>query len=175
MTQNVTKTVNPADALSTLADNTSVTIETAYSALDEPTFLFEYEASGIIVDLDINNDMMAGNGGSIVLVRSDISDADIDTELSAFTLTKTTKASGRYLEHQRVFEVATLAIEGTPASGIGAMNWHLRFAPKKKGGIPFNEGSGWKLAYINRSGSAMTTGALVKANSVRQRFAFGGY
>jgi len=175
MTQIVQRTVPPADALGTLADNTTVTIETAYSSLDEPTFLFEYQAQGIIKSIDLA-DLVNGSGVSVCLIRADLSDADLDTELGASTFTKTTVGSGRYLEHQRLFAVAEMEVTnlgfGTPDID---MVWNLAFRPRKSGGIPFNEGNGWKLVLINRTASALTTGAFVKANIVKQRFAFGGF
>ncbi len=176
MTQIVQRTVPPADALGTLADNTSVVIETAYSNLDEPSFLFEYQGSGYLLNLD-RADLTAAGGVTICLVRADISDSDLDTELTPFTMTKTTVGSGRYKEHQRVFAIATMRPVTLPSAGDPGIDlkWEISFKPRKKGGIPFNEGNGWKLVLINQTASALTTGALLKAVQVMQRFAFGGF
>ncbi len=176
MTQIIQRTVPPADALGTLADNTTLVIETAYSSLDEPSFLFEYQAQGILLSID-RADLVAAGGVSICLVRADISDADIDTELTPFTMTKTTVGSGRYLEHQRIFAVAAMTPYTLPSAGDPSIDleWNLHFKPRKKGGIPFNEGNGWKLVLINQTGTALTTGAFVKAIQLMQRFAFGGF
>lgn len=172
MTQIVQRTSNPGDPLLTLADNVSLTVEAAYASLDEPSYLFEYEASGIIIGIT-RLDLVDQSGISVCLIRSDLSDADLDAELSAFTMTKTTVGSGRYLEHQRLFAVAALEI--TDSLDPAGVNWHLHFKPKKRGGIPFNEGSGWQTVVINRTGTALTTGGIIKANLVMARFAFGGF
>ncbi len=175
MTQIVQKTRPASQALSTLADDTTVVIETSMSSLDEPAFLFEYEASGQILTHDLTSDQGVQGGGSICLIRADLSDANLDLELNPDQITKTEKASGDYLAHQRLFAIAEMMAAGETNINASVLNWHLRFAPRKKGGIPLNEGSGWTLVYINRSGSAMTTGAIVTVNSVRQRFAWGGF
>ncbi len=174
MTQIVQRTSPDSQGLATLVDNTTVTLETAYSSLDEPAFLFEYEAKGSFLALDSVNDLGGGAGVSICLIRADLIDADLETELTPAQITKTLQGSGRYLQHQRLFAVAKMVPHGDSGSS-GLWSWHLHFAPRKKGGIPLNEGNGWKLVVINRSGSNMTTGSIVILDEVRTRFAWGGF
>ncbi len=177
MTQIVQRTRPDGDLLTTLADNTIATIDGSYSTLADPAFLFEIEASGHINNAEVSEVSGGSAGGlSICLIRSDMTAAELDVELTADQLTKEDVGGGEYRAHQRLFEIAKLeVVEDAANDGKTKYRWHLHFKPRSKGGIPIPEGSGWSLVVINRNGAPLTTGAAVNCDRLYQRFAWGGF
>ncbi len=161
---------NGQSALSTLADNTSVTLDGVHATLGDPAYLFEYEAQGLFGGIDMG-DLLAGSGLTFALIRSDLSDSDLDTILSGTVITKEVMNT-EIPSRQRLFAIGVMELAAIATQGYG--NWKIKFTAPK-GGIPFVEGSGWKLVFINRIGVAMTTGGFLMVQRQKHRFAYGGY
>lgn len=161
-------------ALSTLADNAFLSIDNEYTGLLHKAFLFEYEASGFISAAD-SGDMLQGDGFAIVLAQQDLSGAEIDTILTGLQITDQ-DMNIEVPTRQQIFGVATIDwVAFDPfATLAGTFRWHLHFKPKSKGGIPFAEGSGWRLLLLNRTGSAFATGNQVNVPVIYERFAYEG-
>ncbi len=170
MTQIITKTRPAATALLTLADNTILDMMNTMVTLADPAFLFEFKASGSFYAGTLTQ--LVQGGDVICLVRSDIDGADLDSELAPDQITRL--ETGDYEKHQRIFAVAEWEYASQDAN-VFVWNWKIHFKPKSKGGIPFSQGSGWKLVIINRQGGAQSTGDFVTTESIMTRYAWGGF
>ena len=75
---------------------------------------------------------------------------------------------------QKLFAMAHIRLIVITSSTDGTFEGELLFKPKSKGGIPFVEGSGWKLVVHNGSGSSLTTGNNIANIRINERFAYEG-
>ncbi len=172
MTQIVNRRVASAQALGTLADNTSIGIDSIMATLNHKAFLFEYRIKGTISSALVA-DFLTEDGVSIVLIKSGLLDADIDTILTGAEITDE-EMSIQVPTRQQIFGLADIKLTEVVSSTDGTFEFELIFKPKSKGGIPFTEGSGWNLVVINRSGGNLTTGNNVANMTVYERFAYEG-
>ncbi len=171
MTQIINRRNRPSQALGTLANNALVNLDVIYDGLTHKAFLFEYHAMGFMT-LATLADMTTEDGVDIVLVRNNLSAGDIDTILTGAEITDRTQST-EVPERQQIFGLAKF-VEVDNISGVTLWMWEVHFKPSAKGGIPFTEDSGWELNFINRSGSALSTGTIVTTKWIYERFAYEG-
>ncbi len=156
-------------ALGTLADNTYQDMVTTYgTALKERIVLFAMMASCWVLGIEISEAMNL----KFVLVDQDLTAAELDATLDLI-LDKDQPQD--YAEHQRLKAVGEIVqMQDTQSSGsssgAGNIRYNLEF--KSPRGVPYDETNGWKLALINRSGSALTTGAQAIVDRAKYRFAY---
>ncbi len=174
MTQIVDRRISSPFAIGALADQGVLGIDTIYQTLLHKAFLFEYEISGDLSVID-TSEWFTGDGVDIALVQANLSAADLDTILKGAQITDQSM-SVDVPSRQRVFAIADKPFNAfnPDTAGSGNYHWSLKFKPKARGGIPFTEGSGWKVVLINRTGNPITTGSFVDSSRVYQRFAYEG-
>ncbi len=161
-----------AQALSTLADDAQVVLDSVYAVLVHKAFLFEYEAFGTISTALIA-DYMSERGIAIVLASTGLANADLATILNGVQITDTSQSRDVPIR-QQVFAIAKIDLTEVLSATDGTLQFHLHFKPKSKGGIPFLEGSGWRMVIINLTGSALTNGNNVANITIKERFAYEG-
>ncbi len=173
MTQIVNRRVANQVDLGTLGDNVGIGLDTVMNTLTHKAFLFEYRARGHVAP-DTFGEFFRQGGVQIVLSRQGVSAADIDTILTGAQITDVSEHTDVPIR-QQVFAIGDIKWEqadlASPFSAIGVFD--LMFKPKSKGGILFQEGSGWTLQAVNRGGAALTGGAIGSTN-IYERFAYEG-
>ncbi len=174
MTQIINRRTLTAKLLGTLADGASTNLDSIYGILLHKAFLFEYMAQGTI-SCNNTGEFFTADGVSIILVQAGLSAADIETILAGAQITDVTQST-EVPSRQRMFALAEIQFNAfnVDAAGAGNFHWRIHFKPRSKGGIPFTEGSGWELKFINRTGGALTTGSNVSTRSIYERFAYEG-
>ncbi len=157
-------------SLATLGDNASMDIDNTYGALLEAKgFLFEYQATGQLIGVD-DSDWFSTQGNLLILLcKAGLSDADIDTILTAARIDPNDHKS--YPEHQAIFQIAEFELVEI-LTGKASFNWKISFKPAAKGGIPMHEGDGFEMKAYNRTGGALTTGTVISTNKILTRFAY---
>ncbi len=160
--------------LGTLADNATFVLDDVYDDLKHKAFLFEYRAQGQISTID-NGDFFKQDGVDIVLVQHETTGAEIDTILTGAEVTDQNMHE-LVPANQKLFDLAFIEFVSFDNSAGVAGHWifDLHFKPSSKGGIPFVEGSGWELRFINRTGSALPDGNGVSIDRIYERFAYEG-
>ncbi len=157
-------------ALSTLADDTTATVVSRFTtAIKERFVLFEVMAQFLLINVELSEML----GINILLVDGDISDAALAT-LLATTIQK--DAPENVALAQRLKAVAELDgfIEDTQSSGssTGKISYTMKLHFKAPKGVPYEEDNGFKVVAFNRTGSALTTGALVGVTRMKTRYAY---
>ena len=167
MTQIVNKRTKPAVPLLTMANDSTLSIDSEYDGLLHKVFLFEYRMTCTILTPDVT-EWLAEDGINLCLVADGISGADLTEILAGAVITDLTQnidvpARQRLFEVMEIIQISSTILQG-----------NLMFRPKSKGGIPFTEGSGWEIIAINRSGATLMTGNLVANILIHERFAYEG-
>lgn len=147
-------------------------MDSAYQTLLHKAFLFYYEAWGTISTALIA-DYLSEDGLVITLTQNGVSTADIDTILTGAQITDK-DMNVEVPSRQRLFALAKIDLTEVVSATDGTLRFHLKFAPKSRGGVPFTEGSGWQMGIANRSGGALTTGNNVANITILERFAYEG-
>lgn len=177
MGQRIDRIVPAHGSGASLADNGVVELHNGMATLevDNPVYLFEYEACGQVVNIDDGD--FVGDSLAIALIKSGVSGSQLDADLAGSVLGPEDR--GPYTSRQeRVFEIAEWELvqyDKSEADDVMHYNWKLHFRPGNKGGIPFLGGVGWKLVFINRTGSALpaTPATAIVTNRIKQRYAYG--
>jgi len=174
MTQILNRRTVSNAPLGTLANNATIDLDTKYTTLLHKAFLFEYRARGFITSVD-SGEFLTDDSCSIVLTQAAVPNLDIDSILEGAQITDQ-NMNIEVPSRQRIFALADITwLAFDPfATLAGTFGFDLVFKPRSKGGIPFTEGSGWTLSFINRTGSALTTGSQVHTMGIHERFAYEG-
>ncbi len=169
MTQIIARIANPVlNALGTLADNTSVTLDGIHAtSLLERKVLFEYESEVVLVTAEISEFPLM----QVCLIDDDVTDTELDTLLKT-TIQKNAPEDAAL--QQRLKAIGTLGninlVETTSGATKVSMTYKVHFrAPK---GVPYETAHGWKTVIINRSGGALTTGSFAAGMSSMSRYAY---
>ncbi len=173
MTQIVNRRVAAAALISTLADGSAIEIDSIMKVLTHKAFLFEYKLRAVIATTEIGQWQRAG-GFQAVLVDGGISTSEVITILAGAQITDE-DAHREVPIRQQLFAIGEVTWNSFETSGLdGHGTMELHFKPASKGGIPFHEGSGWKVLLVNNSGAVAVTGDSFGNSVIYERFAYEG-
>ncbi len=172
MTQIINRRTVPSVALGTIGNNSTLVLDEVYDGLTHKAFLFEYRMTFSISSALIS-DWLDEEGISIALIRTGLSATDLDVILSGAEITDALEPTEVPIR-QQVFALAQVKLIVITSATDGTFEGELMFKPKSKGGIPFPEGSGWRVLVQNRSGATLTTGNRIANIHIHERFAYEG-
>ncbi len=157
-------------ALSTLADDTTMTIVSRFTtAIKERFVLFEVALQVLLINVELSEML----GINVLLVDGDISDAALTT-LLATTIQKDAPEDMKSAQRLKAVGRMSGFIEDTQSSGssTGKISYTIDLEFKAPKGVPYEEDNGFKVVVFNRTGSALTTGALVGITRMKTRYAY---